>query len=89
MGLDTCWVIVYMRCTRVKELTTLHQSIDSNGFDSCKSMQFVYMIPTFFTRGDLLGKPKTIKVILDIDSLGDLPYKFSRVHSEGCESPIK
>ena len=39
--------------------------------------------------GDLLGKPKVIKVIFDIDTLGELLYKFSRVHSEGCESIIK
>ena len=41
------------------------------------------------TRGELLGKPKVIKVRLDIDPLGELPYRFSRVHSEGYEFEIK
>ena len=41
------------------------------------------------TRGDLLGKPKVIKMRLDIDPLGELPYRLSQVHSEGYEFVIK
>ena len=41
------------------------------------------------TRDDLLGKPKVIKVISDINPLGELPYRLSWVHSEGYESVIK
>ena len=40
-------------------------------------------------RGDLLGKPKVIKVRLDINPLGELSYRFSQVHNEGYESAIK
>ena len=56
-------------------------------------MQFVYAIRMYdtylLTRGDLLGKPKVIKVRLDIDPLGELSYRFSWVHSKGYESAIK
>ena len=31
----------------------------------------------FLTRGDLFGKPNVIKVILDINPPGELPYRFS------------
>ena len=41
------------------------------------------------TRGDLLDKPKFIKVRLDIDPLGELLHRFSQVHSEGYELAIK
>ena len=41
------------------------------------------------TRSDLLGKPKVIKMRLDIDPLGELLYRFSRVHNKDYESAIK
>ena len=45
-------------------------------------MQLVWIGNYILTQNGLLGNPNIIEVILDIDPLGELPYKFSHIHSE-------